>query len=78
MRFALYSAEAGKPPARGATPQRVAGGAIIAINNKPAPAPHKRNLATDYNSAYTSPDALRDGEAHIASIKERLVQEGRL
>ena len=29
-------------------------------------------------SVHTSPDALRDGEAHISSIRERLVQEGRL
>jgi hypothetical protein len=27
---------------------------------------------------HTSPDALRDAEAHISSIKRRLVQEGRL
>jgi hypothetical protein len=41
-------------------------------------APHKHVLFSGYNSVHTSPDALRDGEAHIASIKERLVQEGRL
>jgi hypothetical protein len=29
-------------------------------------------------SAQTSLDALRAGEAHIASIKEKLLQEGRL
>jgi hypothetical protein len=27
---------------------------------------------------HTSPEALRDGEAHISSIQKRLVQEGRL
>jgi redox-sensitive bicupin YhaK (pirin superfamily) len=41
-------------------------------------APHEHDLVSGYNSVHTSPDALRDGEAHIASIKERLVQEGRL
>ena len=41
-------------------------------------APHEHDLVTGYNSVHTSPEALRDGEAHIASIKERLVQEGRL
>ena len=41
-------------------------------------APHEHDLVSGYNSVHTSPDALRDGEAHISSIKERLVQEGRL
>jgi hypothetical protein len=39
-------------------------------------APHKHDLVSGYNSVHTSSDALRNGEAHIASIKERLVQEG--
>jgi hypothetical protein len=29
-------------------------------------------------SVHTSADALRDAEAHISSIKKRLVQDGRL
>jgi redox-sensitive bicupin YhaK (pirin superfamily) len=41
-------------------------------------APHEHDLVLGYYSVHTSPDALRDGEAHISSIKERLVQEGRL
>jgi redox-sensitive bicupin YhaK (pirin superfamily) len=41
-------------------------------------APHKHDLVPGYYSVHTSPDALRDGEAHILSIKKRLVQEGRL
>ena len=41
-------------------------------------APHEHDLVSGYNSVHTSPEALRAGEAHIASIKERLVQEGRL
>lgn len=41
-------------------------------------APHKHDLVTGYYSVHTSSDALRDGEAHISSIKERLAQEGRL
>ena len=41
-------------------------------------APHEHDLVTGYYSVHTSPGALRDGEAHIASIKERLVREGRL
>jgi redox-sensitive bicupin YhaK (pirin superfamily) len=41
-------------------------------------APHKHDLVTGFNSVHTSPEALRVGEAHIASIKERLVQKGRL
>jgi hypothetical protein len=39
-------------------------------------APHA--LILGYYSVHTSPDALRNGEAHILSIKERLIQEGRL
>jgi redox-sensitive bicupin YhaK (pirin superfamily) len=41
-------------------------------------APHEHDLVSGYNSVHTSPDALRDGEAHIASIKEQLVREGRV
>jgi redox-sensitive bicupin YhaK (pirin superfamily) len=41
-------------------------------------APHEHDLVLGYYSVHTSPEALSDGEAHIASIKKRLVQEGRL
>ena len=41
-------------------------------------APHEHDLVLGYHSVHTSPDALRDAEAHISSIKKRLVQEGRL
>ncbi len=41
-------------------------------------APHEHDLIPGYYSVHTSPDALRDGEAHILSIRKRLVQEGRL
>jgi redox-sensitive bicupin YhaK (pirin superfamily) len=41
-------------------------------------APHEHDLVLGYYSVHTSPDALRDGEAHIAAIRTRLVQEGRL
>jgi len=41
-------------------------------------APHAHDLVLGYYSVHTSPDALRDAEAHISSIKKRLVQEGRL
>ena len=41
-------------------------------------APHRHNLVLGYYSVHTSPDALRDGEAGIASIKKRLIQERRL
>ena len=41
-------------------------------------APHEHDLVCGYYSVHTSPDALRDGEAHIASIRKRLVEEGRL
>jgi redox-sensitive bicupin YhaK (pirin superfamily) len=40
--------------------------------------PHKHDLVLGYYSVHTSADALRDGEAHIETIRERLVQEGRL
>src|SRR6202163_751894 len=39
-------------------------------------APHTHDLVLGYYSVHTSPDALRDAEAHISSIKKRLVQEG--
>jgi redox-sensitive bicupin YhaK (pirin superfamily) len=41
-------------------------------------APHAHDLVLGHYSVHTSPDALRDAEAHISSIKKRLVQEGRL
>ena len=41
-------------------------------------APHEHDLVLGYYSVHTSPEALRDGEAHISSIKQRLAQEGRL
>ena len=41
-------------------------------------APHEHDLVLGYYSVHTSADALRDGEAHILSIRERLIQEGRL
>ena len=40
--------------------------------------PHKYDLVVGPNSVHTAPAALRDAQAHISSIKERLVQEGRL
>jgi hypothetical protein len=41
-------------------------------------ASHEHDLILGYSSVHTSPAALRDGEAHIASIRKHLVQEGRL
>ena len=41
-------------------------------------APHEHDLVLGYYSVHTSPDALRDAEAHISAIRKRLVQEGRL
>jgi redox-sensitive bicupin YhaK (pirin superfamily) len=41
-------------------------------------APHKHDLVLGHYSVHTSPDALRDAEAHISAIRTRLVQEGRL
>jgi redox-sensitive bicupin YhaK (pirin superfamily) len=41
-------------------------------------APHEHDLVLGYYSVHTSPEALRDGEAHISSIEKRLVREGRL
>ena len=40
--------------------------------------PHKHDLALGYYSVHTSPQALKVGEAHIQTIGERLVEEGRL
>src|SRR5882724_5554897 len=41
-------------------------------------APHEHDLVLGYYSVHASPEALNDGEAHISSIRKRLVQEGRL
>jgi redox-sensitive bicupin YhaK (pirin superfamily) len=41
-------------------------------------APHRHDLVLGNYSVHTSPDALRDAEAHISAIRTRLVQEGRL
>ena len=41
-------------------------------------APHEHALVLGYYSVHTSPEALRDGEAHISSIRKRLLEEGRL
>ena len=41
-------------------------------------APHEHDLVTGYYSVHTSPEALRDGEAHISSIWTRLAKEGRV
>jgi redox-sensitive bicupin YhaK (pirin superfamily) len=41
-------------------------------------APHQHDLVTGYYSVHTTPDALRNGEAHIVQVKKRLMQEGRL
>jgi redox-sensitive bicupin YhaK (pirin superfamily) len=39
---------------------------------------HEHDLVLGYYSVHTSPDALRNGDAHILSIRRRLAQEGRL
>jgi hypothetical protein len=41
-------------------------------------APHEYDLVLGNYSVHTSPDALRNAEAHISAIRTRLVQEGRL
>ena len=41
-------------------------------------APHEHDLVTGYYSVHTSAEALRDGEAHILVIRNRLLQEGRV
>lgn len=40
--------------------------------------PHEHDLVLGYYSVHTTSAALHDGEAHIASIRTRLAQEGRL
>jgi hypothetical protein len=40
--------------------------------------PHEHDLVLGSYSVHTSANALRDAEAHISSIRKRLVQEGRL
>jgi redox-sensitive bicupin YhaK (pirin superfamily) len=40
--------------------------------------PHEHDLVLGHYSVHTSADALRDAEAHISTIRKRLVQEGRL
>ncbi|HWY16273.1 MAG TPA: hypothetical protein VNX86_14145, partial [Rhizomicrobium sp.] len=41
-------------------------------------APHRHDLVLGRYSVHTSPDALRNAEAHILTIRRRLTQEGRL
>ena len=41
-------------------------------------APHEHDLVIGYYSVHTSAETLRDGEAHIESIRHRLLREGRL
>jgi len=41
-------------------------------------APHQHDLVLGHYSVHTSPAALGDAEAHISTIRTRLVQEGRL
>jgi redox-sensitive bicupin YhaK (pirin superfamily) len=40
--------------------------------------PHRYDLVLGSHSVHTTPAALRDAEAHISSIRARLVQESRL
>ncbi|MFM0091825.1 pirin family protein [Paraburkholderia sediminicola] len=40
--------------------------------------PHAHDLVLGYYSVHTSPDALQAGETHIAAIRTRLEQEGRI
>jgi redox-sensitive bicupin YhaK (pirin superfamily) len=40
--------------------------------------PHRHDLVLGYYSVHSSADALRQGEARIAAIRERLVRDGRL
>jgi redox-sensitive bicupin YhaK (pirin superfamily) len=40
--------------------------------------PHKYDLVLGSHSVHTTPAALHDAQAHIAAIRTRLVQEGRL
>ena len=41
-------------------------------------APHKYDLVLGSHSVHTSPAALRDAQAHLAKIRTRLIEEGRL
>jgi redox-sensitive bicupin YhaK (pirin superfamily) len=41
-------------------------------------APHRHDLVTGYYSVHTSAQALQTGEAEIRSIRQRLVEQGRL
>src|SRR5258707_2742628 len=40
--------------------------------------PHEYDLVLGSHSVHTTPAALRDAQAHLAAIRTRLVQEGRL
>jgi hypothetical protein len=40
--------------------------------------PHEHDRVLGYYSVHTTADLLGDGEAHIAAIKSRLAQQGRL
>ena len=40
-------------------------------------APHRHDLVLGYYSVHTTPAALRDGEADIVRIRQRMVREGR-
>jgi len=40
--------------------------------------PHKHDLVLGSHSVHTTPAALRDAQAHIAEVRTRLVQAGRL
>ena len=40
--------------------------------------PHRYDLVLGAHSVHTTPAALRDTQAHLAAIRTRLVQEGRL
>jgi hypothetical protein len=41
-------------------------------------APHRHDLVLGRYSVHTSPDALRNAEAHISAIRRHLIQEDRL
>jgi len=40
--------------------------------------PHRYDLVLGSHSVHTTPAALRDAQSHLATIRTRLVQEGRL
>ena len=40
--------------------------------------PHQHDLVLGSHSVHTTPAALRDAQSHLATIRTRLVQEGRL